>query len=188
MVVQQISILAQPLARVGVLGACVFDQAPEMARMIEPPQMHQLVNQHVVAHAVGHQYESPVEADVTRRGTGAPTRALIPYADARHTQAMVRGKPPQLIRQLEGRSAPQCSDRFRCVCEPARSGRVQLCLLTLNPGTLLLGEQLRVAARSPSRNGDTDASVGADTDDVTSSRRMADEFHETMHIVPRHES
>ena len=91
----------------------------------------------------------------------------------------MRCMPQQLLGQLEGRSAPQFLDSLRCVGEPAWSVRSQLCLLALNPGTLLLGEQLGVPARSPSRDGDADASVGADTDDVPSSPRMADEFHET---------
>ena len=58
-------IFAQPLARALVFGTRVRDKAPEMARVIEPSQMHQLVNQHVVAHRVGHQHKTPVETDVT---------------------------------------------------------------------------------------------------------------------------
>ena len=59
------SVFAQPLACGFVAGAGVRDEAPEMARMIESPQMHQLVDEHVLAHGVGHQDETPVQADVT---------------------------------------------------------------------------------------------------------------------------
>ena len=86
------SILAQPLARTLVAGARVRDEAPEMARVIETPQMHQLVYQHVVADGVRHQYEAPIEADVARWRTGSPPRALVSYADTGHVETMMLGK------------------------------------------------------------------------------------------------
>ena len=78
----QVSVLAQPLARVSIVGARMGDQPPEMTGVIEPPQVHELVNQYVVAHAVGHQHESPIQADVSRRRARSPARPLIPYTDA----------------------------------------------------------------------------------------------------------
>ena len=62
--VQEVSIFPQPAARVLVTGAGVRDETPEMARVIEAPQMHEFVDQHVVANRVRHQYEPPIEADV----------------------------------------------------------------------------------------------------------------------------
>lgn len=176
------SIFTQPFARLRVIGACMDDEAPEMARVIEPPQMHQLVNQHVIAHTVGHQNESPVQADMTRRGTGAPPGALIPYADARHVQSVMRCKPQQMLRQLARRAAPQLVDCLGCVCEPRPGPRSQLRPLTFNPGTLLLGKQFRMAARSPSWDGDSNASVRTDTNDITPGSGMADEIHERINI------
>jgi hypothetical protein len=64
---EQVSILAKPPARVFIAGTCVRDEVPEVARVIEPPQMHQLMDQDVLADALGHQDETPVEADVTGR-------------------------------------------------------------------------------------------------------------------------
>src|SRR5688500_9671586 len=86
---EEMSILAQPLTRALVIRIRMCDKAPEMARVIETPQMHQLVNQHIVAHRVGHQHKTPVETDMTGWRARSPTRALIPYADARHCQPMM---------------------------------------------------------------------------------------------------
>ena len=80
-------VLAKPAARVLVARTRVRDKPPEVARVIKPAQMHQLVNQDVLAHGVGHQDEAPVEADVTRWRARSPARSLIPDADARHVQA-----------------------------------------------------------------------------------------------------
>ena len=91
---------AQPAPRVLVVGARMCDKAPEVARMVEPPEMHQFVNQHVVPDAVGLQYEPPVQANVTGRRAGSPSRALITYADARHMNAMMLGEAQQLRGQL----------------------------------------------------------------------------------------
>ena len=60
----QVSIVAQPLPRVLVVRTGTGDKAPEMARVIEPSQMHKLVDEHVIAHRFGHQHKTPVETDV----------------------------------------------------------------------------------------------------------------------------
>lgn len=58
-------IFAQPPARVLIVRARVRDKAPEVTRMIEPAQMHELMNEDVVADRVRHQEETPVQTDVT---------------------------------------------------------------------------------------------------------------------------
>ena len=181
-------IRAQPLARIFVVGTGVRDEAPEMARVIEAPQMHQLVDQHVFADRVGHQDETPVQADVTRWRAGSPARPLVPYADARHSEAVMCRQAQQLRRQLARGLPSQLRERFRRVGRGARAGVLNLRALPLNPGALLLGKQLGVAAGSPSRKGDADASVRPDTYHVSSCPGMADEFHETITIVLRHGS
>ena len=70
---KQMPVLAQPAPRILIVGARMCDEPPEMPRMIEPPQMHQLVNQHVLAHGVRHQHETPVQADVTRSVSTSPS-------------------------------------------------------------------------------------------------------------------
>ena len=53
-------IFAQPPTRVLIVRARVRDKAPEVTRMIEPAQMHELMNENVVADRVRHQEETPV--------------------------------------------------------------------------------------------------------------------------------
>ena len=156
----RVAVLAKPSARILIAGAGVRDEAPEVARVIEPPQMHQLMDQNVVADDIRHQHKTPVEADVTRRRAGSPPRSLIAYADARHLKTMM----------LASRSSCAGSSRAACRRSSLRASGVygRRCAglsgdarpLALNPGPLLLGKELGVAAGSPSRNGDTDASVG----------------------------
>lgn len=187
-VVQEVSIRAQPLACLFVVGAGVRDKAPEMARVIEAPQMHQLVDQHVFADRVGHQDQTPVEADMTGRRAGSPARPLVPYADARHPEPMICREAQQLGRQLARGLPSQLRKSLGRVRLGARAGILNPRALPLNPGALLLGKQLGVPAGSPSRKGDTDASVRPDTYHVSSCPGMADEFHETITIVLRHGS
>ena len=175
-------ILAEPLACALVVGTGVRDQAPEMARVIEAPQMHQLMNQHVFAHRVGHQHETPVEADVTRWRARSPTRALIPYADTRHYQAVMRREPTQLLGQLACRLPPELQDRVRRMGDAVGAAFANLRSLALDPRALLFGEQLGISAGSPSRNGDTDASIGPYPYDIAPGRRVADEIHERINI------
>ena len=83
--------------------------------MVEPPQMHQLVNQHLVADGIRHQHEPPVQTDMTGRRAGSPSRPLIAYADARHLKSMVFGEPQQLGGQLARGLSPQLLDGLRTV-------------------------------------------------------------------------
>ena len=179
---------AQPVPRVLVVGARMCDKAPEVARVVEPSQMHQLVNQHIVADGVWHQYEPPVQTDVTGRRAGSPSRLLIAYADARHLKSMMFGEPQQLDGQLARGLPPQLRDGLGTVGRSLCGELADMRPLTLDPGTLLLGEELGVAAGSPPRNGDTDTSVRAHPDNISSGSRMADEIHERITIGLRHGS
>jgi hypothetical protein len=137
---EQVSILAEPPARVVIAGACVRHKAPEVARVIEPPQMHQLVDQDVLADGLGHQDETPVEADVTGRRARSPARPLIPYADARYLKAVMLGQPEQLRGQLARGLPAQLLHSLWSVGETLRGAVLYSCFLTLNPGPLLLGK------------------------------------------------
>jgi hypothetical protein len=185
---EKVPVFAQPAPRVLVVRVRMCDKAPEVARMVEPPQMHQLVNKHIVTDGVWHQYEAPVQADVTGRRAGSPSRPLISYADARHLKSVMFGEPQQLDGQLARGLPPQLLDGLRTVGRSMCGELADMRPLTLDPGTLLLGEQLGVAAGSPSRNGDTDTSVRAHSDNITPGSRMADEIHERITIVLRHGS
>ena len=91
-------------------------------------------------------------------------------------------------RQLEHRPSPQFLDGFWGVSKPVWGASEDLCPLTLDPGPLFGGKELGVAAGSPSRNGYSDTSVGSYPDNIAPRPRMADKIHETINIVPRHES
>src|SRR5688500_2938296 len=187
-VVEQMPVLAQPQPRLVVVGTCMRNQTPEMARVIEPAQVHQLVNQHVIAHAVGHQYQAPVETDMARWRARSPSRPLVAYAHTRHLQAVICSQLHQARGQLAHGLPSQIPDGFRGIREAARRASEYLRALPLEPGALLGGEQLRVTAGSPSRNGDTDTSIGSYPDYVASSPGMTNKIHERITIVPRHES
>jgi hypothetical protein len=187
-VVEQVSVFAEPLSRVLIVRARVGNEAPEMPRVIEPSQMHQLVNQYIVADAVGHQNESPIQADVTGGRAGSPARALIPDAHARHLHTVVFGQEQQAPWKLARRLPAQLPDRLGAVTLAVRGTFAHAGPLALDPGTLLFGEKLGLTAGSPSRNGDTNAAIGPHLDDISPGRRMADEIHETITIVRRHRS
>jgi len=75
--------------------------------MIHPLEVHELVDDHIVAHPVGHDHESPVEAYVTVATARTPARALIADADARDAQAVLIGKLLQTKRKLRSRLRTQ---------------------------------------------------------------------------------
>ena len=101
---------------------------------------------------------------------------------------MMRGEAPQPLWQLAGRLPAEFSDDFWRIAGAVRSVFGDLRPLPLDPSLLLFGEQLGIPAGSPTRNGDTDTSVSPYPYDVASSGRMADEIHERITIVLRHES
>jgi hypothetical protein len=78
-----------------------FDERPEGPRVVEPPQMHQLVDQDIVAHRRGHQDEPPVQADETVASARAPARALVANADAAHAQRRAIGAPQMAVESSE---------------------------------------------------------------------------------------
>jgi len=75
--------------------------------MIEAFQVHQLVNQHVIAHRRRHQDESPIERNVAVTATRSPARALIADADPRHGQPVLSGNLHQPQWQLRPRPLTQ---------------------------------------------------------------------------------
>lgn len=159
-----------------------------MARVVEAAQMHELVNQHIVANRVWHQYEPPIEADVTRWRAGSPPRALVAHAHAGYMEAVMPGQAQQVRGQLAGGLSPQLLDGLRAMSGGLYGPFQGLRALTLDPRAVLLGKQLGVAAGSPPRKSDADSSVGPDTDHIASGCRMADEIHERIAIVLRHGS
>src|SRR5688572_21846879 len=52
---------AQPVPCLAVPGEGGRDQSPVRRRMVKTAEVHQLVDEHVVTHPVGHQHQPPVE-------------------------------------------------------------------------------------------------------------------------------
>jgi len=101
---------------------------------------------------------------------------------------MMLGEPHQLAGQLARGLPPQLLDGLGAVRRSMCGELADVRPLTLDPWTLLLGEELGVAAGSPPRNGDADTSVRAHPDNITPGSRMADEIHQRTTIVLRHGS
>src|SRR5215475_15153907 len=79
---QRCAVLAKPPLGVAKLRARLLDQAPKADGMVRLAQVHQLVDEDVVADVRGHQHEAEVERDVPLRRAGAPPRALVADRDA----------------------------------------------------------------------------------------------------------
>ena len=95
---------AKPVTCFAIPGTRRRHQPPVRRRVIEPLEVHQLMNHHVVAHPFGHGDESPIEADMTVPPARTPSRPLIANADPRDAQAVLVGELAQPMREL--RSAP----------------------------------------------------------------------------------
>ena len=98
------------------------------------------------------------------------------------------GQAEQMHGQLASGPAAQLLHSIRSVSGVRGGTFLYSGPLALNPGALLLGKQLSMATGSPPWNGDANASVWANANDISPGPRMTDEFHETITIVLRHES
>ena len=108
--------------------------------MVHPAEMHQLVDQDVIAYRSRHQHQTPVQANVAVTPAGAPSRPLIADADARHYD-------PVALRQFEQSrgEVPACLlSQRRLVFERTRCG-VRTCSLSDYPIDVPLNERFGVA-------------------------------------------
>ena len=131
----------QPVAGGLVLWTRLGDKTPVCPGVIHPPQVHQLMNQYVIAHEGWHQEQPPVQADVTVAAAGTPPRVLITHADSRHRESMQGGKLQQACWQLAPclfSKGAVVAGRVGCACF-ARS-------LFENPVDVSLNERLCVTA------------------------------------------
>ena len=62
------AVVAQPLPPALVIRTGMLDEPPEVPGMVEAAQMHQLMDQDIVADFIRHEDKTPVEADVPRGG------------------------------------------------------------------------------------------------------------------------
>ena len=97
----------EPLTRFAIPRVHRRNEFPVRRRVIHPLEVHELVDDDVVAHPIGHRRESPVEAYMTVSTARTPPRALIADADARDAQAMLIGKLPQSNGELRSGLYPE---------------------------------------------------------------------------------
>ena len=172
------AVASQPGARFFVRRTGRRHQLPERRRMIHAPQVHQLVDQHVVADRLRHLHQPPVQADVTAARARSPAPALIADADARDGQAVLRRQAPAGARGSSrfARSRRARSSTIAGCSRPATSrslvvavafafAPLALCfrppLLLLDPRALARDKRFGFPLRSPARHGDAHGPVAA---------------------------
>ena len=79
---------AQPLASVAIPGTGRGDQTPVCRGVIEPLEVHQLMNDDVIAHPLWHGDQPPIEAHVPVTPARTPPRPLIADADAGYRETV----------------------------------------------------------------------------------------------------
>ena len=161
---------AKPLASFAIPGTRGGNQPPVGARVIEPLEVHQLVNEHVVSHPLGHSDETPVQADVATLRAGSPPRPLIPNTDTRDRQAVQIGQLAQPIREVRAclRAEPLSIVDGQATVRQQRA-------LPQHPVDVALRKRVRLSTRPAARNGHPDAAVEFDTEQVSPRAAVAHE-------------
>lgn len=162
---------AQPLPCLSIARARRGDEAPIGAGMIEPPQVHQFVHEHVVAHLGRHQDQTPVERDVTVTTARSPSRALIADAHPRHVQAVLGGELEQTRRQLP----PRALAVGVALVEGQYGGR-EARTFAGNPVEMTVEKSVGLAARSPPWDRHAHAPIMIEAKQVSPCSSMAHEI------------
>jgi hypothetical protein len=90
-----------------VVWADAFDFVPVFRGMVHLPEVHQLVEDQVVADGVRGVEDAPVEGNGGAHGTGAPARALVADADALDAESVEGGEFLDPGRKFAGGQSPQ---------------------------------------------------------------------------------
>jgi hypothetical protein len=162
---------AQPLASFAISGAGRRDQSPVRRRVIEPLEVHQLMNHDVVPHPMWHRDEAPIKAHVSVAPAGSPPGPLISDTDTDHGQTVRVGEVPQPLREFRLRVRPE----FLSIVNgkaPARQARA----LSQDPFNMALRKGVRLSTRPAARNGHADATVEFDAEQVSSRPLMTHEI------------
>ena len=119
----------QPTLGVAKSGTDRLDQAPETAGVVLLLDVHQLVEQHVVADVRRHLHEPEIEGDVAVARARSPARALIAYRDGADLEAVLDRElaqarqedgPGQLAQVVLDRRPDVARDRQRGPCDRRR--------------------------------------------------------------------
>jgi len=161
----------EPLASLPKSRAGGRHQAPVCRRMIEPFEMHELMNHHVLANPFGHGHQAPVEADMTVPSARTPSRALVPDADSRDAQPVLVGKGAQPARQCFAGLLAQLPPLFHGEPRPRQRGP-----LTQDPVNVPPREGIGFAFRPAARNGHAHAAVELDAQQIAAGAAMTHEI------------
>src|SRR5690349_9465632 len=105
----------EPALRVAIGRADGRHQGPEPPRVVLLAQVHQLVQQDVLAYVRRHLHEPEVQRDRAGPRARTPSRTLIPDAHACHGQAVFRRQRDQTRRKIAAR--PPDERRLECRAE-----------------------------------------------------------------------
>jgi hypothetical protein len=144
--------------------------------MIHAFQMHQLVDQHVIADEGRHVDETPIQRDVSLAGTRAPSSALIANADAGDVQTVLGGKLQKANGQLAPRARQACGIGWRWSRHlPVDGFAAKPRPLTFNPQRLPAGKVGRFTLRTAAWDRDPYGAVVTNAQHVASRLRMPHE-------------
>src|ERR1043166_2455251 len=170
------TMLMQPAAGILIVRTRVGNEPPELPRVIEPAQMHELMDEHVVPHPIGHQHQTPVKTDVPVRRARSPTPALVADADSRHPQVVPARELQQPRRQLPPRAVQGAATVGVGHARRLAAVGFEPPALLLNPGVEAAEKRARLPHGSPARQRDADAAVVAHRNHVTAGAWMSDEY------------
>ena len=95
------AIFFEPSFGLAERGIRLFDEAPEPPRVVALPQVHQFVDQDVLADLGRHEQQAEVQRDVPARRARSPARALVANRNARDDEAVPLGEREKLRRQFD---------------------------------------------------------------------------------------
>src|ERR671913_679778 len=108
---QRAPFAAEPSLRFAERGARGLDQPPEAARVILLAQVHQLVDEDVIANGVRRLHQPEVQGDDALARARSPSRSLVANRDAGDLQAVRLRQFLQARNELALRNSPQA-----CLC------------------------------------------------------------------------
>ena len=97
---QQPGVLFQPAFGLKVIGEHCCHLPPEARRVVHLPEMHQFMEDDVIAHARRRLDQPPIERNRAAAGTRAPPGALIAHGHAPDGQLMARRELHHARRQF----------------------------------------------------------------------------------------
>ena len=160
----------QPGASLAIERARGGNQTPVLRRMVQPLEMYQFVDEDEVAHPFRHQHQPPVQADVAVAPARSPARPLIADRDVGDLQIQSCSK----LAQARGELQPCPRLRSLHVFDGNPRSRKPRAL-SVDPGLMPDDERLRLAQRSPARNGHAHPAIMIHAQHIAASALVADE-------------